>query len=119
MAQTRSSYSCSTVFTVLRRSVTIQLLPDERRYQQTKFKKKTCNPVFDETYIFQAPPDQGELLLGLCYKAGLERLTVTVLEARGLVAPPEMGNQASLGQCASLAPCSSEETINEKGWGAN
>lgn len=133
--------------------VRIQLLPDERRYQQTKFKKKTCNPVFDETYIFQipakalservlkltvldndrgkrhnvighvlfplrdldplsgerivawrdlettvdlAPPDQGELLLGLCYKAGLERLTVTVLEARGLVAPPEMGNQASL-----------------------
>ncbi|XP_075734405.1 synaptotagmin-15 isoform X2 [Rhipicephalus microplus] len=133
--------------------VRIQILPDERRYQQTKFKKKTCNPVFDETYIFQipakalservlkltvldndrgkrhnvighvlfplrdldplsgerivawrdlettvdlAPPDQGELLLGLCYKAGLERLTVTVMEARGLVSPPDMGNQASL-----------------------
>lgn len=28
-------------------------MPDERRYLQTKFKKKTCNPVFDETYIFQ------------------------------------------------------------------
>ncbi|XP_077536199.1 synaptotagmin-15-like [Haemaphysalis longicornis] len=133
--------------------VRIQLLPDERRYQQTKFKKKTCNPVFEETYIFQipakalserilkltvldndrgkrhnvighvlfplrdldplsgerivawrdlettvdlAPPDQGELLLGLCYKAGLERLTVTVMEARGLTAPPDMGSQASL-----------------------
>ncbi|XP_077503790.1 synaptotagmin-15-like [Amblyomma americanum] len=132
--------------------VRIQLLPDERRYQQTKCKKKTCNPIFEETYIFQipakalserilkltvldndrgkrhnvighvlfplrdldplsgerivawrdlettvdlAPPDQGELLLGLCYKAGLERLTVTVLEARGLVAPPTMGNHAS------------------------
>lgn len=126
--------------------VRIQLLPDERRYQQTKFKKKTCNPVFDESYIFQIPgkalservlkltvldndrgkrhnvighvlfplreldtvsgdgiviwrdletkvdmglPEQGELLIGLCYKPGLERLTVTVLEARGLNAQPE------------------------------
>ena len=28
-------------------------MPDERRYLQTKYKKKTCNPVFDETYVFQ------------------------------------------------------------------
>lgn len=128
--------------------VRIQLLPDERRYQQTKFKKKTCNPVFDESYIFQIPgkalservlkltvldndrgkrhnvighvlfplkdldplsgervvawrdleakpdvatPEQCELLLALCYKATHERLTVTVLEARGLSTPPEIG----------------------------
>ncbi|CAN7977194.1 unnamed protein product, partial [Ixodes persulcatus] len=38
--------------------VRIQLLPDERRYQQTKFKKKTCNPVFDESYIFQSDADR-------------------------------------------------------------
>ncbi|KAM7305922.1 synaptotagmin-15 [Ixodes scapularis] len=38
-----------------------------------------------------ATPEQGELLLALCYKASHERLTVTVLEARGLTAPPEMG----------------------------
>lgn len=37
----------------------------------------------------QGLPEQGELLIGLCYKPGLERLTVTVLEARGLNAQPE------------------------------
>lgn len=36
----------------------IYLMPDERRYLQTKFKKKTCNPVFDETYIFQVCQDR-------------------------------------------------------------
>ncbi|OQR73062.1 synaptotagmin-15-like, partial [Tropilaelaps mercedesae] len=35
--------------------IRIYLMPDERRYLQTKFKKKTCNPVFDETYVFQIP----------------------------------------------------------------
>ncbi|KAK6628287.1 hypothetical protein RUM43_002099 [Polyplax serrata] len=35
--------------------VRLHLLPDERRYQQTKIKKKTCNPFFDETFIFQVP----------------------------------------------------------------
>lgn len=33
--------------------VRLHLLPDERRYQQSKVKKKTCNPFFDETFIFQ------------------------------------------------------------------
>lgn len=33
--------------------VRLHLLPDERRYLQSKMKKKTCNPFFDETFIFQ------------------------------------------------------------------
>ncbi|KAK3579479.1 hypothetical protein CHS0354_028292 [Potamilus streckersoni] len=33
--------------------VRIYLMPDERRYLQSKFKKKTCNPKFEESYIFQ------------------------------------------------------------------
>ena len=28
-------------------------MPDERRYLQTKFKKKTCNPKFEESFVFQ------------------------------------------------------------------
>lgn len=28
-------------------------MPDERRVLQTKQKKKTCNPFFDETFIYQ------------------------------------------------------------------
>ncbi|RWS02351.1 synaptotagmin-15-like protein, partial [Dinothrombium tinctorium] len=35
--------------------VRIQLLPEERRYVQSKIKKKTCNPKFDETFVFQVP----------------------------------------------------------------
>lgn len=31
----------------------ISLIPDERRSMQSKVKKKTCNPVFDETFVFQ------------------------------------------------------------------
>ncbi|KAJ8318813.1 hypothetical protein KUTeg_003904 [Tegillarca granosa] len=31
----------------------IYLIPDERRYLQSKFKKKTCNPKFEESYVFQ------------------------------------------------------------------
>ncbi|XP_044758183.1 synaptotagmin-15-like isoform X1 [Coccinella septempunctata] len=33
--------------------VRLHLLPDERRYLQSKQKKKTCNPYFDETLVFQ------------------------------------------------------------------
>ncbi|UYV83169.1 SYT15 [Cordylochernes scorpioides] len=127
------------------------LLPDERRYLQSKVKKKSCNPTFDEVHIFQVgrqdsrcaihdrylkltvldndrgrrhnvlghaavglgdvadggsamlwrdlerdaelgAPDRkppGEVLLSLCYNGGLERLTVTVCEARAL--EPETG----------------------------
>lgn len=28
-------------------------MPDERRYLQSKFKKKTCNPKFEESFVFQ------------------------------------------------------------------
>ncbi|XP_063861689.1 synaptotagmin-15-like isoform X2 [Scylla paramamosain] len=33
--------------------VRLYLMPDERRYLQTKIRKKTCNPRFDETFGFQ------------------------------------------------------------------
>ena len=28
-------------------------MPDERRYLQSKLKKKTCHPKFEESYVFQ------------------------------------------------------------------
>lgn len=124
--------------------VRIYVLPDERRYVQSKMKKKTCNPKFEENFVFQipsknaedrtlkltvldsdrgkhhivighalyplkeldltsnemvvvwkdlvkdvdeAPSDVGELLTSLCYNDNLERLTVTVCEAKGLHVP--------------------------------
>ncbi|XP_052266141.1 synaptotagmin-15-like isoform X2 [Dreissena polymorpha] len=33
--------------------VRVYLMPDDRRFLQSKFKKKTCNPTFDESYVFQ------------------------------------------------------------------
>ncbi|XP_046369955.1 synaptotagmin-15-like isoform X1 [Haliotis rufescens] len=33
--------------------VRLYLMPDERRYLQSKFRKKTCNPKFEESYVFQ------------------------------------------------------------------
>ncbi|ESO89388.1 synaptotagmin 15b [Lottia gigantea] len=33
--------------------VRIYLIPDERRYLQSKFRKKTCNPKFEESFVFQ------------------------------------------------------------------
>ncbi|XP_064457862.1 synaptotagmin-15-like [Ornithodoros turicata] len=130
--------------------VRIYLMPDERRYLQTKCKKKTCNPIFDESYVFQIPakaleertlkltvydndrgkrhnvighvvfplrelditsseavltwrdleteldvsqPGQGELLVSLSYNGNMERLTVTVFEARSVRPPPEAPSQ--------------------------
>lgn len=35
--------------------VRIHLQPDERRYVQSKQLRKTCNPNFDETFVFQVP----------------------------------------------------------------
>ncbi|CAL1267220.1 unnamed protein product [Larinioides sclopetarius] len=125
--------------------VRIYVLPDERRYIQSKMKKKTCNPKFEENFIFQMPSknaedrivkatvldsdrgkrynvighalfplkeidlatnemcvqwkdlikdvdtvvpcDAGELLVSLCYNDNLERLTVTVCEAKALKVP--------------------------------
>lgn len=128
--------------------IKIQLMPDERRVLQTKQKKKTCNPFFDETFVYQIPPgklealtlklsiqdvgrvgkskqlighiilpltelegvapdeepqlykldiekdvqdptsDLGEILVSLLYNENLNRLTVTVIEARGLKLDP-------------------------------
>ncbi|ESO07090.1 synaptotagmin 15b [Helobdella robusta] len=34
---------------------TLVLLPDLRSQVRTSFKKKTCNPKFDETFVFQVP----------------------------------------------------------------
>uniref|UniRef100_A0A915HHF9 C2 domain-containing protein n=1 Tax=Romanomermis culicivorax TaxID=13658 RepID=A0A915HHF9_ROMCU len=33
------------------------LLPDERRYFQTKIRRKTCNPKFDDVFHFSLSPD--------------------------------------------------------------
>ncbi|XP_049876513.1 synaptotagmin-15-like [Pectinophora gossypiella] len=128
--------------------IKIQLMPDERRVLQTKQKKKTCNPFFDESFIYQIPPGKvegltlklsvldagrvgkgkqlighiilplselegvapdeepqlykldiekelqeptsnlGEVLVSLLYNENLHRLTVTVIEARGLKLDP-------------------------------
>ncbi|KAL0274874.1 UNVERIFIED_CONTAM: hypothetical protein PYX00_002901 [Menopon gallinae] len=38
--------------------IRLHLIPDERRYLQSKMKKKTCNPFFDETFIFQIAAKQ-------------------------------------------------------------
>ncbi|KAJ1522184.1 hypothetical protein ONE63_002494 [Megalurothrips usitatus] len=35
--------------------VRLHLIPDERRHLQSRQKKKTCNPVFDETFVIQVP----------------------------------------------------------------
>lgn len=124
--------------------VRLSLIPDERRYLQSKTKKKNCNPKFDETFVFQipvkameertlklsvydndrgkrhniighalfplkdldltsnenidvwkdleaevqdTPSDLGEMLVSLCYNQNLERLTVTVFEAKHLRFP--------------------------------
>ncbi|XP_059052694.1 synaptotagmin-15-like [Achroia grisella] len=40
--------------------IKIQLMPDERRVLQTKQKKKTCNPFFDESFVYQIPPGKVE-----------------------------------------------------------
>ncbi|CAH2043540.1 unnamed protein product, partial [Iphiclides podalirius] len=128
--------------------IKIQLMPDERRVLQTKQKKKSCNPFFDETFVYQIPPgkldtltlklsvldagrigkfkqlighiilplselegvasdeepqlykldiekdiqeppsDLGEVLVSLTYNENLNRLSVTVIEARGLKLDP-------------------------------
>lgn len=45
------SETCSTL-------VKLHLLPDERRFLQSKTKRKTCNPQFDENFIFQVLLEQ-------------------------------------------------------------
>ncbi|XP_071545665.1 synaptotagmin-15-like isoform X2 [Panulirus ornatus] len=126
--------------------VRLYLMPDERRYLQTKIRKKTCNPRFDETFGFQitakeleeralkltfydvdrdkkhqvighvlfllkdlypwegkrmlrrdlerevslSPRELGQLELSLCYNDNLERLTVTVGDAKQLKVDKEL-----------------------------
>uniref|UniRef100_T1IF66 Uncharacterized protein n=1 Tax=Rhodnius prolixus TaxID=13249 RepID=T1IF66_RHOPR len=38
---------------IWRELVGLHLVPNERRVQQSRQKKKTCNPFFDETFVFQ------------------------------------------------------------------
>ncbi|XP_011846368.1 PREDICTED: synaptotagmin-15 [Mandrillus leucophaeus] len=64
--------------------VKLYLLPDERRFLQSKTKRKTSNPQFDEHFIFQPPSEFGDLQFCLSYNDYLSRLTVVVLRAKGL-----------------------------------
>ncbi|XP_025066764.1 synaptotagmin-15 isoform X3 [Alligator sinensis] len=64
--------------------VKIYLLPDERRFLQSKTKRKTPNPHFDENFVFQPPSEYGDIQFSLSYNDYLGRLTVVVLRARGL-----------------------------------
>lgn len=41
--------------------VKIYLLPDERRYLQSKTKRKNLNPQFDEDFVFQVSIAEDEL----------------------------------------------------------
>ncbi|XP_060523098.1 LOW QUALITY PROTEIN: synaptotagmin-15-like [Cylas formicarius] len=51
--------------------VRLHLMPDERRYLQSKQKKKTCNPYFDETLVFQvSAKDMGDHILKLTVMDG-------------------------------------------------
>lgn len=45
------SETCSTL-------VKLHLMPDERRFLQSKTKRKTCSPQFDENFIFQVLLEQ-------------------------------------------------------------
>lgn len=45
----------------------LHLIPDERRYLQSKQKKKTCNPYFDETFVFQVGNQRISLLQNKVY----------------------------------------------------
>lgn len=38
--------------------VKLHLLPDERRFLQSRIKRKTANPQFDEHFIFQVQPPE-------------------------------------------------------------
>ncbi|XP_048074618.1 synaptotagmin-15-like isoform X2 [Ursus arctos] len=64
--------------------VKLHLLPDERRFLQSKPRRKTSNPQFDEHFIFQPPSEFGDLQFCLSYNDCLCRLTVVVLRAKGL-----------------------------------
>ena len=43
--------------------VRVYLLPDERRFMQTKSKPQSCNPTFNETFVYHVR--QREEVIGL------------------------------------------------------
>lgn len=43
-------------------------MPDERRWVQAKFKKKTCDPRFNENFAFQVSNSVELLLLRFLYQ---------------------------------------------------
>ncbi|CAG9564773.1 unnamed protein product [Danaus chrysippus] len=145
--------------------IRIQLMPDERRVLQTKQKKKTCNPFFDETFVYQIPPgkletltlklsvldigrvgknkqlighiilplselegvapdeepqlykldvekevqdptsDLGEVQVSLLYNENLNRLTVTVIEARSLKLDPSSSRREVIARVTQERAC--------------
>ncbi|XP_068617976.1 synaptotagmin-15-like [Battus philenor] len=145
--------------------IKIQLMPDERRVLQTKQKKKSCNPFFDETFVYQIPPgklesltlklsvldagrigkfkqlighiilplselegvasdeepqlykldvekelqeptsDLGEILVSLLYNENLNRLSVTVIEARGLKLDPSSARREVVARVTQERAC--------------
>ncbi|XP_013180025.1 PREDICTED: synaptotagmin-15-like [Papilio xuthus] len=145
--------------------IKIQLMPDERRVLQTKQKKKSCNPFFDETFIYHIPPgkldtltlklsvldagrigrfkqlighiilplselegvasdeepqlykldiekelqeptsDLGEILVSLAYNENLNRLSVTVIEARGLKLDPSSSRREVVARVTQERAC--------------
>ena len=50
--------------------VRVQLLPDKKKKYQTRIQRKTCTPVFEETFYFQVPFN--ELVTKTLYLAQLE-----------------------------------------------
>lgn len=53
----------------------IYLMPDERRYLQSKFKKKTTNPKFEESFVFQVRHRSGDTVCRyLCHCLALTRI---------------------------------------------
>lgn len=60
--------TCSTL-------VKLHLLPDKRRFLQSKAKRKTCNPQFDESFIFQVPWSRGLQCPGAPWEGALCRIT--------------------------------------------
>ncbi|CAH2239998.1 jg3426 [Pararge aegeria aegeria] len=145
--------------------IKIQLMPDERRVLQTKQKKKTCNPFYDETFVYQIPPgkletltlklsvldigrvgknkqlighiilplselegiapdeepqlykldiekevqdptsDLGEIQVSLLYNENLNRLTVTVIEARNLKLDPSSSKKEVVARVTQERAC--------------
>uniref|UniRef100_T1KC97 C2 domain-containing protein n=2 Tax=Tetranychus urticae TaxID=32264 RepID=T1KC97_TETUR len=175
-SRVKGSINCSDPF------VRIFLLPDGRRYVQSKVKKKTCNPRFDETFVFQVPnksvqdsslrltvfdndrgkrhtiighvivklkdvdvnstepvlfckdleieqdeppSESGEINVSLCYNPMIERLTVTVCEAKNLRWPDDLpletcvkislftGSKMAKVKKTSIAKKSSQPNYNE------